>query len=218
MKRLLLFPALLFGLTSAHAQITVSGRVATADGAQLPDKVVIQRDCGGAPQTAAYTDRKGLFSFRWSDSGVRLRDDASQSIAPGVPRGVPGDGIGQGSTAQERGAGGESATTGCRLRAAASGYRSEVIPLDNNWEWLRGLVRSSLCVDAGFAQGDLLIKALEHTRAVLPDHMFGLLRFFSLELWLRGIEGISVVPDASSRVTWVGRKGGDNNGGHVSWD
>jgi tetratricopeptide (TPR) repeat protein len=132
MKRLLLFPALFFGLTSAHAQITVSGRVATADGAQLPDKVVIQRDCGGAPQTAAYTDRKGLFSFQWSDSGGRLRDDASPSIAAGGPRGVPGDGIGQGSTAQQRGTEGESAIAGCRLRAAAPGYRSEVIPLDTN--------------------------------------------------------------------------------------
>jgi tetratricopeptide (TPR) repeat protein len=132
MKRLLLFPALFFGLTSARAQVTVSGRVATADGAQLPDKVVIQRDCGGAPQAAAYTDRKGLFSFRWNDSAGRLRDDASQSTALGGPRGVPSDGIGQGSTAPQRGAGSESAITGCRLRAAAPGYRSDVIPLDTN--------------------------------------------------------------------------------------
>ncbi len=132
MKRLLLFPALLFfGLTGARAQIIVSGKVATADGTPLPGKVAIQRDCGGAPQTATFTDRKGQFSFRWSDSAGRLGGDASQSIALGGARGLPGDGTGQGP-GQPRGAGGDSAINGCRLRAVAPGYRSEVVPLDSN--------------------------------------------------------------------------------------
>lgn len=130
MKRLLLLPALfVLALPIARAQIIVSGKVVTADGEQLPDKVVIQRDCGGAPRTAAYTDRKGRFSFRWSETAGIIGDDASQSIAPIGPRG-PGNGIGQDSTAQPRGAGNETAMNGCELRAAAPGYRSEVIALD----------------------------------------------------------------------------------------
>lgn len=134
MKRLLLFPALFFiALTSARAQITVSGRVVAADGTQLPDKVLIQRDCGGAPRTAAYTDRKGQFSFRWSDSAGRLGDDASQSIALGAPRGVPGvGGVDQGAAAQPHSAGSDSPMAGCRLRAVAPGYRSEEILLETD--------------------------------------------------------------------------------------
>src|SRR5580693_6460193 len=66
MKQLLLCPALFFlALPSAPAQIIVSGKVAVAEGGQLPDRVTIQRDCGGAPRTAAYADRKGQFNFRW---------------------------------------------------------------------------------------------------------------------------------------------------------
>src|SRR5580700_11477330 len=69
MKQLLLFPALFFlALPSAPAQIIISGKVAVADGGQLPDRVVIQRDCGGAPRTATFTDRKGQFNFRWSET------------------------------------------------------------------------------------------------------------------------------------------------------
>lgn len=133
MKRLLLFSALFFFCTtSARAQIVVSGKVATADGTPLPDKVVIQRDCGGAPQTAAITDRKGRFSFRWSDSAGRLGDDASQPTALAAPHGVPGEGIGQGNTPQSRGAGSESPMNGCKLRATAPGYRADVILLDAN--------------------------------------------------------------------------------------
>jgi tetratricopeptide (TPR) repeat protein len=131
MKRLLLYPALFFlALPGASAQFIVAGKVATADGGQLPDRVAIQRDCGGARQTAAYTDRKGQFSFRWGDT-EGLAGDASQSTLGGGPRGLAGTGIEQDSTtAQSRGTGSGPAMTGCELRAAAPGYRSDVIPLD----------------------------------------------------------------------------------------
>ena len=130
MKRLLLFPALFFlALPGASAQLIVAGRVATADGGQLQDRVAIQRDCGGARQTAAYTDRKGQFSFQWGDT-EGLAGDASQSTPGGGPRGLAGTGIGQDSTVQSRGAGSGPAMTGCELHAVAAGYRSDVIPLD----------------------------------------------------------------------------------------
>jgi hypothetical protein len=103
MTRLVLFPTLLFlALPTARAQITVSGKVVTADGDQLPAKVAIQRSCGGAPRTAGFTDRKGQFSFRWNETAGIIGDDASQSGAPSGPRGIPGTGIGQDSTAQAR--------------------------------------------------------------------------------------------------------------------
>jgi tetratricopeptide (TPR) repeat protein len=133
MKQLMLLPVLFFlALSSAPAEIIVSGKVAVADGGQLPDRVAIERDCGGARRTAAYTDRKGQFSFRWSETPGITGDDASRSVAPGGTRGIPGNGIGQDSAAQARGTGSGGAMTGCELRAAASGYRSEVIALDSN--------------------------------------------------------------------------------------
>lgn len=137
MKQLVLSPVLLFlSLPGASAQLIVSGKVAVADGGQLPDRVEIQRDCGGAPRTAAYTDRKGQFSFPWSDTAGINGDHASQS-APGGPRGFPGNGIGPDSAPQSRGVGNGPAgsgpvLTGCKLRAAATGYRSEMVTLDGN--------------------------------------------------------------------------------------
>lgn len=131
MKRLLFFPVLFFlAPPGASAQINiVSGKVATADGEQLPDRVAILRDCGGAPQTAAYTDRKGQFSFRWSETGG-FAADAPQSMPREGARGAAGNGIDQPSTAQSLGAGNGLAMMGCELRAAAPGYRSDLIPLD----------------------------------------------------------------------------------------
>ena len=138
MKSLALFTALFFlALGSAPAEIVVSGKVAVAEGGQLPDRVAIQRDCSGSRGTAAYTDRKGQFSFRWNETPGITGDDASQSIGPGGPRGIPGNGIGQDSAAQARGAGIGTAGSGpsmagCQLRAAAPGYRSDVVALDSN--------------------------------------------------------------------------------------
>ena len=138
MKRLLLFPALFFlALSGASAQLFVSGKVVVADGGQLPDRVAIQRDCGGALRTVAWSDRKGQFSFRWNDTAGIIGDDASQSSASAGPRGFPDNGIGPDSAAQSRSLGNGPAAngpsmSGCELRAVAPGYRSEVVALDGN--------------------------------------------------------------------------------------
>lgn len=128
MKQLLVFFTLLFfALPGASAQTgIVSGRVAMADGEQLPDRVAIQRDCGGSTQTAAYADRKGQFSFRLNET-AGFAGDASESIPRGGSR-TPGDGIDQSRT-QPLGAGDGLALTACQLRAVAPGYRSDSIPL-----------------------------------------------------------------------------------------
>lgn len=129
-KRLLLFPALVFfSVTGVNAQTgLVSGRVIVADGGQLPDKVTIQRDCGGATQTVASADRKGQFSFPLSDT-AGFSGDASTPFPRGGSRGPLGDGIDQ-SAAQPLGAGDGSALTTCELRAVARGYRSDLVSLD----------------------------------------------------------------------------------------
>jgi len=138
MKQSMLFPVLFFlALPGAPAQLIVSGKVAVADGGQLPDRVVIERDCGGAWRNVAYADRKGQFNFRWSETAGITGGDASQSGGFGGPRGFPGNGIGQDSADQARGPGGGGPSmTGCELRAAAAGYRSEVITLNSNRTFL----------------------------------------------------------------------------------
>ena len=120
MKRLLLLSALVFlALPGARAQITtLSGKVVMADGGQLPDKVAIQRDCGGAPMTAAFVDRSGQFTFRWNQPDGFAADASSAASGRG-PRGSTDNGIEQGSTMR-----------GCALLATAPSYRSDPLALD----------------------------------------------------------------------------------------
>lgn len=133
----MLFLALVFlTLPGASAQITISGKVSVADGGQLPDRIAIERDCGGDWRNVAFTDRKGQFSFPWGEAAGITAGDASQSNSPGGPR-FPANEIGQNPAAQPPGigigpGGNAAAMTGCELRAAASGYRSEVVSLDSN--------------------------------------------------------------------------------------
>ncbi|HWE52861.1 MAG TPA: tetratricopeptide repeat protein [Bryobacteraceae bacterium] len=125
----LLFPTLFFlMLTSASAQVSMlSGKIAMADGSQPPNRVAIQRDCGGAPQTATFTDRNGHFTFPWNQS-TELTADASEPISNGGPRG-PDQAV---TTARGLGAAGAETMSGCFLRATAPGYRSDSIPLDDH--------------------------------------------------------------------------------------
>jgi tetratricopeptide (TPR) repeat protein len=126
MKRLLPFPALVFlVLPGASAQMFLSGQVAMADGEQLPARIAIQRVCSGVARTAAYTDRKGQFSFQW-DQLDDLAPNVSDPIPGGGPRGSTGTGVDQANAGFGRGV----AMIGCTLRADAAGYRSESIPLD----------------------------------------------------------------------------------------
>jgi tetratricopeptide (TPR) repeat protein len=128
MKPLLLFPSLFFlVLAEASAQVSVlSGKVAMADGSQLPNRVAIQRDCGGAPITATFADRNGHFSFRWNQT-TELTPDASEATSLGSIRGPDR----AATTANSIEAAGGGTMTGCLLRATAPGFRSDSIPLDN---------------------------------------------------------------------------------------
>lgn len=131
MKRLLLLSILvLLVLPVARAQITsLSGKVVVADGGQLPDKVAIQRDCGGAPVTAGFTDRKGQFTFRWNETDA-FGGDAGYGASAGGPRGPGVSGIEQPSTPRSIINSGGAAMAGCMLRASAPGYRSDPISLE----------------------------------------------------------------------------------------
>jgi len=129
MKRWLHFPVLFFAaLQGASAQSTIlSGRVVTSDGSPLPPRVVIQRECGRTPQNAAYTDRRGQFSFPWavpeelipdaSETDGRIRLGAGSDPAITSARALPG-------------ATGDN-MSGCSLLASAPGYRSDPILLDS---------------------------------------------------------------------------------------
>ncbi len=126
MKRLLPFPALVFlVLPGASAQIFLSGKVAVADGAQLPDRVAIQRVCSGAARTVTYTDRKGQFSFQWDQT-----DDLAPNVSNPIPSGGPRGSTGTGADRADAQFGGGLPMIGCTLRADAAGYRSESIPVD----------------------------------------------------------------------------------------
>lgn len=129
-NQLLLFPGLVFcTLSIASAQTgIVSGRVIVADGGHLPDKITIQRDCSGATQTVASTDRKGQFSFPLSEA-AGFAADASSPFPRGGSRGTIGDGIDQ-SAPPQPGTGDGLASANCELRAVARGYRSDLVALD----------------------------------------------------------------------------------------
>jgi tetratricopeptide (TPR) repeat protein len=129
MKRSLHFLVLFFtALHGASAQsTTLSGKVATADGSPLPPRVAIQRQCGASPQTVAYTDRRGQFSFHWAVS-EELIPDASETGGR-IPIGSGADPAVT-SARTLPGATGEL-MSGCTLRASAPGYRSDEIPLDS---------------------------------------------------------------------------------------
>ena len=107
--------------------IFISGKVMMDDGTPVPSNVVIQRLCNGSPQSVAYTDTKGHFSFQWGQSNGMMID-ASQS------------GGGFGSFPNRRSSGGMGSMggmsdgpsmAGCELRAELAGYRSDMVNLFN---------------------------------------------------------------------------------------
>jgi len=130
MIRMWLFFVLVFlALPGAWAQNgNISGRVAMADEGQLPDRVTIQRECGGAPQVAAYADRKGQFSFRLGGTDPFSGDSSlPMSRGGGIRGGMPDDA--SPSTRAMRDETGDN-LRGCTLRATAPGYRSDALRLD----------------------------------------------------------------------------------------
>ena len=105
--------------------IFLSGKVMMDDGSPVPPNVTIQRLCTGTPQSVAYTDSKGHFSFQWGQSNGMMMD-ASQSSIGGF------GGLGnRGSSGSMGGSSSGPSMAGCELRADLAGYRSDLVNLFN---------------------------------------------------------------------------------------
>jgi Flp pilus assembly protein TadD len=111
--------------------IVLAGTVRLDDGTVPSEPVRIERYCGGATVIEDYTDRKGRFSFQLGGKLFSTFLDTSLQAVP-----VPGNPNMRTVSAQGTEAwffdGSGSAPvnlTGCVLKAALFGYRSETIPL-----------------------------------------------------------------------------------------
>lgn len=107
----------------------------TDDGTPLPMGVAVERVCGGNIRVAGYTDSKGQFSFEWGKSQGVLPDAASSSSSDGPPIGQGPNIFGISSNNSGFSASGlttENEMANCELRAAAAGFRSDVIHLNGH--------------------------------------------------------------------------------------
>jgi tetratricopeptide (TPR) repeat protein len=117
--------------------IFLSGKVMLDDGTPPPDSVVIERVCNGNPRAEAYTDSKGRFSFQLGQNQGVLQDASMGSTGGGFGGGGFGNqGGGLGSNRSDMGGFGGSRNgiserdlSGCDIRAALPGFRSDVINL-----------------------------------------------------------------------------------------
>ena len=100
--------------------IYISGKVLMEDGTPPPDFVRVEKICGGNPRPEGYTDSKGRFSFQL-DSGMDVMADASDASfgRPGTQPGLTG----MSSSNRERN------LSGCDIRAALAGFRSDSVSL-----------------------------------------------------------------------------------------
>jgi tetratricopeptide (TPR) repeat protein len=109
--------------------IYISGTVMLSDGAVLTDRAKIERVCNGVPSVETETDKKGRFSFEVGHS-MELPDASVGSDMSGRGNSPFG------TSTTNGGAGARTGSTdkrlfGCELRAALSGFRSDVIQLDS---------------------------------------------------------------------------------------
>jgi tetratricopeptide (TPR) repeat protein len=107
--------------------IFISGTVVVSDGLPLPERVKIERVCGGPPRLETYTDKKGHFSFQVGQN-LEMQDASSQSSfnGPGSPLGnMNNNGGSSGRAFNERD------LWGCELKAELPGFRSDLLPLSN---------------------------------------------------------------------------------------
>jgi Flp pilus assembly protein TadD len=115
--------------------VTISGKVVTGDGSELPQNVSIVRVCGNTRRTVGYVDGKGRFNVRVSGGGPSLGvlGDASESGRLGDNSGFGGIG-GGGRNQSSPGFGGQEGLNplmGCELEVYAPGFRSPPIDLSN---------------------------------------------------------------------------------------
>ena len=61
--------------------IFISGTVVLSDGLPLPDRVKIQRVCGGTSHIETYTDKKGHFNFQLGQN-LEIHDASSEPAFP----------------------------------------------------------------------------------------------------------------------------------------
>ena len=113
--------------------IYISGKVVMADGSPVVPSIAIQRVCSGIPQTVAYTDSKGGFSFRSGDRNMVVTDAADAGSGSARSSGAGGFG-----SAQSAGGGNTLAADpfgnrmmNCELRASMAGYTSDAVNLFN---------------------------------------------------------------------------------------
>ena len=113
--------------------IFLSGQVVLDNGLPPPEPVTIERVCHGQNVPETYTDTKGRFSFQvGGDQTLAIADASSSGF--GGPGGFGGAGGGIGGTGfggarMGDGPGMGVDLTGCEIRAALPGFRSESISL-----------------------------------------------------------------------------------------
>jgi tetratricopeptide (TPR) repeat protein len=103
--------------------IFISGRVMLEDGTTPPDRVAIERVCGGGIYREAYTDSKGYFNFQLGANNWIFADasvDNGLMVGGARPSSTGGGGL-QNSQTQ---------VAGCELRANLPGFRSESLTLN----------------------------------------------------------------------------------------
>jgi tetratricopeptide (TPR) repeat protein len=96
------------------------GKVAMADGTDLPNQVVIERVCGGNGRPQAYADSKGYFSFQVGQTQDMMADATTSG-----PSGM-GTNRGPNGTSQAN-----INSFACDLRASLPGFRSDLISMSN---------------------------------------------------------------------------------------
>ncbi len=122
--------------------IFLSGEVRLANGTPPPEAVVIERVCGGQTRPEGYTDSKGRFSFQvGGDQTAALMDASYNGFGQDNRGGMGGPGAMGGMGGVGRGGigGGMDGMdlSGCELRAALPGFRSDQLmlgrrrPMDN---------------------------------------------------------------------------------------
>ena len=109
--------------------IYISGTVMLSDGSPLNERAKIERVCNGVSHVEAETDKKGRFSFQVGQS-LELPDASVGSDTTGRGNSPFGTSTSNGGTAGRMGST-DKRLWGCELRAALTGFRSDVIQLDS---------------------------------------------------------------------------------------
>src|SRR3954470_18334148 len=109
--------------------IYISGTVMVSDGSPLNDRAKIERVCNGVANVEAETDKKGRFSFEVGHS-LEMPDASVGSDITGRGGSPFGTSTNNGGMPGGRLGGTDRRLFGCELRAALTGFRSDVIQLD----------------------------------------------------------------------------------------